>query len=445
MDDLLLKPDKSKNYRGFEKINGLNFAKTNVKDRKYDYLLSLMGIKKAETTFENGILYLSIGNGNPPKTDCKEHETVIEIGNGGITVSGRTSDEISNGVKMLIDMYASRGKTGYFPIGEFRYVPKIKLRAVHMCLFDPDDGTQKEDTNISSVRRRIETAALSGYNSVILEFWGMFPYEKREYAHWRNCHSRESVEKLISFIIDDLHMTAIPCQNLTSHAGWSRITSRRHVVLDQCPDLSDMYIPGGWCFATTREDTKAFLRDIMDDLVKTFRNPPLFHCSCDKCFGFGSSEEERVLPADDLFVNHLKFLRDELEKRGARMAMWADMLYSSIDVKYWKCSEGTADRLPKDILMNIWTHNDIGNGEWKDITYFEDKGFETAYSPWINKDGAKNMVEQCLKHNSLGIIQTTWHKPETALPTVVYTGGYMWSAKEPSAETVKSHVRWKNV
>ena len=182
---------------------------------------------------------------------------------------------------------------------------------------------------------------------------------------------------------------------------------------------------------------KPYLRDIIDDLVKTYRTPPFVHCSCDKCFGFGSTEEERVQPADDLFVNHLHFLHNELESRGVRMAMWSDMLYSSMDVKYWKCDEKVVDRLPNDILMNVWTHKDIGETKWQDVPFFEDKGFQTVYSPFLEKAGAKNMIEQCFENGSLGILQTTWHRPELALPTVVYSGAYMWSGKEPSDCTIE--------
>ncbi len=440
MENLVLKPSKIVKFDGWKVVKTDGKAQTNVADRKYDYLLSLLDVAPAECVAKSGNLFLTIGCADVD-ADCGENETVIKISENGIAVIGKTADAISNGVKMLIDMKRVAKADGEYPIGEFRYIPKMKFRGVHMCIFKPNDGTPKDDTSPANLRRRIKTAALCGYNYIFLEFWGMFPYEKREYAHWPNCCSRETVEGLISFIIDDLHMTAVPVQNLTSHAGWSRIVTRQHVVLDQRPDLAQMWIPGGWCFATTREDTKEYLRDLIDDLVKTFRNPPILHCSCDKCFGFGSSDEDRVHPADELFVNHIQFLHDELAKRGVRMAMWSDMLYSDLDVKYWKCDISITDRIPNDILMNIWTHNDIGGMDWKDISFFEDKGFETVYSPFLDKNGAKNMIKQCFKHNSLGILQTTWHRPEMALPTVIYSGAYMWSGEEASEATLENVLK----
>lgn len=431
MNNMILKPDSKANEQGWKKINLSGEITTNIISRKYDYLLSLLSLGSATYVAKNGLLYLMIGNVDAD-VECDDKETVLRITENGIAIIGKCEDAVSNGVKMLIDMKRVAPNDGEYPVGEYRYRPKMDFRGVHMCIFKPNDGTPKDDTFVDDIRRRTKIAALCGYNYIFYEFWGMFPYEKREYAHWPNAWSRKETEDLISFVIDDLHMTPIPHQNLTSHAGWSRIISRQHVVLDQRPDLEDMWIPGGWCFATTREDTKEYLRDLMDDLIKTYRNPPILHCSCDKCFGFGSTEEERVQSADDLFANHLTFLRDELAARGVRMAMWADMLYSSLDVKYWKCDSSVADRLPKDILMNVWTHNDIGETEWQDVPFFENKGFETIYSPFLDKIGAKNMIEQCFKNNSVGILQTTWHRPELALPTVVYSGAYMWTGEEPA-------------
>ena len=64
------------------------------------------------------------------------------------------------------------------------------------------------------------------------------------------------------------------------------------------------------------------------------------------------------------------------------------------------------------------------------------------YSPFLEKAGAKNMIEQCFKNRSLGILQTTWHRPELALPTVVYSGAYMWSGNEPSEDNTKAILKY---
>lgn len=406
---------------------------------KYDYLAGLCGYENRENEKKTTeYLVISIDDATICSPQYSGEEAyALHITEKGIAISAWTEKGISQGFKMLAVLVEKHGQN--LPCMEIQDEPVIGFRGIHCCLFRPDDGTKKEDTSPQQVTKLAEQAALSGYNHIILEFWGTFPNKKHPYACWPDTqYTRPIIEKLIAHIIDDLHMIAIPDQNLTSHAGWSRIGSRQHVVLDQRPDLEDMYIPGGWCLATENPKTKQFVRDIIDDLLETFRNPPLFHVGCDKCFGFGSTEEDRTKPADALFLTHLCNLNSYLQSRGTRMVMWSDMLYSSMDALYWKPAEGIADQLPKNILINVWTHNDVGD-HWADIDYFQSRGFETVYSPFLDKKGIDSMIKLCVKKNSLGILQTTWHKPVTALEQVKYSGLVQWNGGAVSKEKEKEY------
>lgn len=341
----------------------------------------------------------------------------------GVTVCANTPEGLSMGIKALWRALMQNEELACALIQD---EPALKFRAVHLCTFPVNDGTQKEDTSPSAIRKMLKEAAFWGYNRAFIEFWGTFPYQKRPYACWPDTEfTVQVVNEIMDFCINHLHIRPIPVQNLTSHAGWSRIGSRKHVVLDQRPDLAPMWIPGGWCFATENPDTKAYLTDIIDELISVYRNPPILHVSTDKCFGFGSSEADRVTDADMLFVRHLNFLHDTLAERNVRMMMWADMLYGALDSKFWKASPAITDLLPRDILMNVWTHNDPGTC-WPDVEFFQGKGFETVYSPFINEMSIRNMISMCKRKNSLGIVQTTWYCPQTALPYVCASGKWQW-------------------
>ena len=429
----------------FEKEDGQFFPKGqkaifNFETEKcYKYLLSLVGVEEVCFT-ERGDYSFTIGDVELEDDLCYEGLEAyhIEISENGIAVAANGEEGIDQAIKLLALMYIEND--GAIPCGVIDDYPEVEFRGTHLCIFNPLDGTEKDRTDPEDTMRRLKLLALAGYNNVFIEFWGMFPYKKRPYAQWPNsAYTREVVEQIISFAIDDLHITPSPCQNLTSHAGWSRIASRKHVVLDQRPDLADMWIPGGWCFATENPDTKAFLKDIMDDLIETYRNPPFLHASCDKCFGFGSTEEDRTKPADSLFATHICNLNSYIQSKGVRMVMWGDMLYSSMDALYWKPAETLANTLPKNILINIWTHNDVGT-HWADVDFFESKGFETIYSPFINRDGAESMVNICKNKGSLGILQTTWHRPEATLNTVVYTAGLCWNGIAASDAEIEKFI-----
>jgi len=412
--------------------------------KDFSYLASLAGFNaKAESVYYDfgGIYIIAIG-----KKDIElnffdlfeEEQYYMDIDADSIVIASLTEAGALLGLKVFIRMSEELGEMPQMTVEDY---PNIPFRAVHTCVFRPDDGTEKEESHPEYIKKMMKTAAICGYNHVFIEFWGMFPYSL-DYAHWPNAYTKEEIADLVSYAYDKLHITPLPAQNLTSHAGWSRIISRKHTVLDQRPDLGDMYIPGGWCFATENPKTKDFIKLLIDELIEMFRNPPYLHCCCDKCFGFGSTEEDRTMSADVLFAKHISFLNSYLSEKNVRMVMWGDMLYSSMDALYWKCNEKTADFIPKNVLINIWTHNNPGKN-WQDAAFFEDKGFETVYSPFINEESIESMVEVCRNRASHGMVQTTWHKPQTAVPFVILTGALQWCGKRPEEDVRKNYAeKW---
>ena len=427
LKNLIPYPRKVKQREGAFCIDGSVKSRIVGKaERSYSFWLSQMNILKEEKSNEDSEIYaIVIGNENIPLPEFVGKEAfAISVSSKGIAISAYTEDGLSQGLKSLIRIYKLQNPIPALLIND---EPMIDMRGIHMCVFDPEDGSEKDDTSPDAVKGRIELAALLGYNHVFIEFWGMFPYERHPYACWpHTTYTKAKIEEIISFCINDLHITPCPCQNLTSHAGWSRISTRRHVVLDQRPDLSDMWTPGGWCFATENPKTKKYLQDVMDELLEAFHNPPMFHMSCDKAFGFGSTEEDRTKSADVLFAQHIANLNTYLCSKGVRPVMWSDMLYTSMDSLTFKCAPFVADVLPKNILMNIWTHNDPGE-YWNDIEYFESRGYETVYSPFNNYDSITNMIKLCLKHGSKGLVQTTWYAPERSKPYFAYSIAKQWN------------------
>ncbi len=417
------------------------YVSNNVK-KCYGFWLSKLGLTKIEENrFEDEMFVIYIGGELKAKAvassfdHCESY--TVDICEDGITLAAKDEKGLTYAVKTLVKIVKLEGNTieGAF----IDDAPMIDMRAIHMCLFNPKDGTAKDDTYPEDLKRRLEIVALSGYNHVFIEFWGVFPYEKHPYACWPHTpYTKENIEEIVNLCINDLHIIPCPGQNMTSHAGWSRITTRQHVSLDQRPDLADMWIPGGWCFATENPKTKQFHKDIIDELLEAFHNPPMMHCGCDKAFGFGSTEEDRTKSADLLFAMHISNLNTYITSKGVRPVMWADMLYTSMDSLTFRCKNEIADLLPKNILMNIWTHNDPGE-YWGDVDFFQDRGYQTVYSPFMNYDSIENMIKICIKEKSLGLVQTTWFAPEQAIPYYVYSAAKQWNnSAEYSKEGYKA-------
>lgn len=435
LSKLLIKPKTLTLKEGKYQHNKNAEINTNI-NADFSYLSELAGftggIKNAD--YDIDAFVIAIGSADIKNISIdfvNDEEYYMEIGESSILIISKTVGGALLGLKSFIRI---SGELDEMPQMIIKDYPNVPFRAVHTCIFRPDDGTDKEESHPEYIKKMMKTAAICGYNYIFVEFWGMFPYSL-DYAHWPNAYTKEEIADLVSYAIDKLHITPLPAQNLTTHAGWSRIVTRQHTVLDQRPDLAEMYIPGGWCFATENPKTKEFIKLCIDELIEMFRNPPYLHCCCDKAFGFGSTEEDRTMSADVLFAKHISFLNTYLGEKNVRMVMWGDMLYSSMDALYWKCNEKTADFLPKNILINIWTHNNPGK-KWQDAAFFEDKGFETVYSPFINEESIESMVFLCAERHSHGMVQTTWHRPRTAVPFVILTGALQWCGSRPD-DTVR--------
>lgn len=433
---MLIKPKKLTLGEGVFKKNAAAEIYTNL-TADLSFLLGKAGFsaKPQEMDFE-GAFVLAVGSRDLPRFDLdfktdEAYQMILTADS--LFIAGKTEEAVLLGLKALIRMEAEFDAVPCMTVTDW---PDIPFRAIHLCVFPENDGTEKEPTAPSDIKHMIEKAALCGYNYVFIEFWGMFPYSI-PWAHWPDAYTKEDLLDIVSFAMDKWHIRPLPAQNLTSHAGWSRITSRKHVVLDQNPAAADMYIPGGWCFATENPKTKEFLHLLIDEMAEIFRNPPFFHACCDKAFGFGSSNQDRTTCADVLFLNHVSSLNTYLREKNIRMVMWGDMLYSSMDALYWKCRDGAADLLVKNILINVWTHNDPGT-KWQDVSYFESRGFETVYSPFINRESIRNMITLCKESGSYGIVQTTWFCPATALPYCIYSGALQWCGQVPDEEQINA-------
>lgn len=247
LEKLLIKPKNLRVKQGIYKHDKGSMIFSNAADQDLDYLLGLAGyttqVQQQYFADAEDKFVLLIGKGECPKYEClwqNDEEYILDISEGQIVIIGKTAEGMILGLKALVRLHYTFENVPCMFISDY---PDILFRSVHVCMFRPDDGTEKEESDPEYIKKMMKTAAMCGYNYVFIEFWGVFPYSM-DYAHWSNAYSKAEIEDLVSYAMDKLHIRPLPAQNLTTHAGWSRITSRKHVVIDQRPDLAEMYIPG---------------------------------------------------------------------------------------------------------------------------------------------------------------------------------------------------------
>lgn len=297
----------------------------------------------------------------------------------------------------------------FIPEVEINDAPKMSFRGLHLCWFP--------ETRLDQIERSIRIAAYYKFNYVVLEFWGVFPFEANEALYWPEIHtSKEDVRKLVE-LGKSLGVELIPQLNLFGHAPNARAASAKHTALDFHPELEPLFEPDGWTWNIYNPAARELLTKCVLELYETFDSPRYFHIGCDEAYSAGTSFLARRKGGYvDGLADWIKHFHDVLGERGCRVMMWHDMLIESKDFRGYTAggnerTRGLIDKLPKDVIICDWQYGDPKENEtWPTFDYFMDKGFDTLACPWNNLPGIRSLGAKVVEKNAFGMLCTTWHQ-----------------------------------
>lgn len=296
---------------------------------------------------------------------------------------------------------------------EIKDEPALAFRGIHLCWFP--------ETPAFEIEKQIRLAAYFKFNAVVLEPWGIFPYESHPEFCWQDHVVPRGEFKRLIALGRELGVTLIPQINLFGHAAWSRIASAKHAILDFHPELQSLFEPDGWSWCLTNPETIKVLTDLVCELHEFFDNPPYFHIGFDEAHDAFSCAACRKVNLEDTIVGHIKNFHDLLASRGARTLMWHDMLLTEGDPR-WKGyyafgnpdTPGLLERLPKDMILCDWEYNyphseDQTEPDWRTSLYLRDQGFDVLVCPWLSVEGTVSFGRMAARENLAGYLMTTWH------------------------------------
>ena len=296
----------------------------------------------------------------------------------------------------------------FIPEVEIDDAPLLEFRGMHLCWFP--------ETEISEIERSIRLAAYYKLNYIVLEFWGVFPFDASPALCWDEFHTtKDDVRNLVA-IGKELGVELIPQMNLFGHAPAARGSSGKHTILDFHPEMEPLFTPDGWTWNVCNPATRELLTKCVLELYETFDRPAFFHIGCDEAYSAGTSFIERRDGGYlDALADWIVYFHDLLKERNCRIMMWHDMLIEASDFKGYTTgglakTRGLIDKLPKDILICDWQYGAPKEGEtWPTTTYFLDKGFDVLACPWENLDGIRSLAKNVAEKNAFGLLCTTWH------------------------------------
>ena len=313
--------------------------------------------------------------------------------------------------------------------------PTIAFRGIHLCWFP--------ETRADFIERSIRMASYYKFNYVVLEFWGVYPFEASDAFCWSEFHtSKEEVKRLVE-LGKSLGVELIPQINLFGHAPAARGATGKHTILDFHPEMEPLFEPDGWTWNVYNPAARELLSKCVLELYDVFDQPEYFHIGCDEAYSAGTSFiARRKGNYVDALADWITHFHDLLKEKNCRVMMWHDMLVESSEFRGYTVggnqrTRGLVDKLPKDIVICDWQYDAPKENEtWPTTKYFMDKGFDVLACPWINVKGIRSLGQSVVDKGAYGLLCTTWHKLYGDDMRNIFTAGAnaAWHATPSPAE-----------
>ena len=290
----------------------------------------------------------------------------------------------------------------------------MKTRMIHFCVFP--------ETTPAFLKKCIRLAGAMQYTHVVLEFWGMLQFDCLKELAWENAYSKEFARSLVKEI-KAMGMQAIPMFNHMGHAAAARVSSGKHVVLDQNPRLATLFAPDGWSWNIGAEPVKALMEAIRQELYEVFDDPEYFHLGCDEIFSYDETEASM-----SLVENYLRELTRTVIREGKRPIVWGDMMLHpeicGVEKPYY-CGCNMPEKAAKllkalapETVIGDWQY-DVKEAPIKTSVYLKEQGFDVLGTSCLIPKNAEAHMKTVKDHDLMGVMVTTWHTLAQQMPHIV--------------------------
>ena len=349
-------------------------------------------IKGEENTFQ-------IGSAPLPSL-CEGEEFALCVTEDGCAVSARDFPSLMRGFLSLIMKIDCQNELKIaVQTDASRYL--LERRMIHLCVAPEHD--------LYYLKKLIRAAALCQYTHVVIEFWGMLKYDCLKELSWPHAFTKDEVKEVIKEA-RDLGLEPVPTFNMFGHATGSRISSGKHVVLEQNPSLQHLFTPDGWAWDITSSEVKKLLCKVRQELYEVFGEGEFIHVGCDEAYYYTKCDSLRAhLP------EYLSYLTSAVVKEGRRPMLWMDMIlerdglpnnYYAFGIK--DEAEKLISSLAKETVMVDWQYY-ATTVPYLSTEKLKESGFDIIVAPWFDKKNFEAGIGTVKELDLFALMLTTWH------------------------------------
>jgi len=282
-----------------------------------------------------------------------------------------------------------------------------------------DVARQKE--NIEFIEQYIVLLEESGYNGLLLYLEDRIKTAAYPYCSDHECYTADEIRHIVSFAAAH-QLEVIPCVATLGHAE----RFLRHKELAHLAEVQDNMTGrfGGTdkeTFCITHPDFYKFMDAYLLEVSELFPSG-WFHVGLDEFYDYNLCPRCRNIMKDlaaeqQMFLQHIRHLRDLFAAQGKRIIMWSDMFEFYPDV---------FKSVPPDVVMTDWQYQrDVRHyqGHLLDAALEERLqvnaacGFQTIIAPADRTlSNSQSFCEYASgKEGVLGGLMTSWEKNDTYL------------------------------
>ncbi len=273
------------------------------------------------------------------------------------------------GTEVLLKL-VSEGK---IPVCRIEDAPYMPFRGVHLMLPPKSEFT---------FTKRLVKYVLSpmGYNAVILYFGGALQYESHpeineaveravakgragewpRFPHDKLGDGRTVPKSAVKDLVDycrSFGIEVIPEVQALGHVqfmteAYPEIAERATDATDEQIDTREADLPPSDFYAhsycPSNPKSYELLFDILDEVLELFAPCPYVHMGHDEVYQLGVCPKCRKRTRADLFAEDIEKIHAYLQKRGAKMMIWSDMIQTVESYPHRVLD--VIHRIPKDII-----------------------------------------------------------------------------------------------
>lgn len=340
------------------------------------------------------------------------------------------------GLQTLAQLAASSAESGRIPCAVIRDYPAVRQRGLSIDLYSG------EVYRPEAFRQLIRRMAHYKLNTLVLYLEDAFLFPSHpEIGEGRDRITPADVHDLVSFAKGH-HVEIVPCYDSPAHMGNTlRVPSLSHLREGDSPPLAAM-------LNVTHPEAYPLLEDLYGDLCQVF--PAATHyVGGDEALAIGegrSASAAAEVGRENLYLRHVKLLRDILNGYGKRMALAADAFEPGFYSAFGTDNFGmeALRQVPRDVVLASWHYGEVQGFSFGEAA--REMGFDlhmwtsnAAYERLFPAVGeaARNVqsfIQYAERTGALGVIHSDWNSPgensffEYNWPAAAFFAEWAWSS-----------------